>query len=117
MEDITGTMKKGMIFKFFIMIVFISGLPVSYILGDYKNTYYPSPGLITVELEEEIVTYLDCERASLDYPEMTSWGKVNIGLDKKGNIRAAIEGAPIGIMKREFTVACLFPKMKGKPSL
>jgi len=110
-------MKKGMIFKFFIMIVFISGLPVSYILGDYKNTYYPSPGLIKVELEEEIVTYLDCERASLDYPEMTSWGKVNIGLDKKGNIRAAIEGAPIGIMKREFTVACLFPKMKGKPSL
>jgi hypothetical protein len=95
-------MKKELIFKFFIMIVFIPGLPVSHILGDYKSTYYPSPGLITVELEGEIVAYLDCERVALDYPGLTGRGNVNMGCSGNGDIRAAIAGVSTSAMKRLF---------------
>ncbi|MGD2087645.1 MAG: Ser-Thr-rich GPI-anchored membrane family protein [Candidatus Aminicenantes bacterium] len=90
------------ILKFFIMIVFISGLFVSFIWGDYKSTYYPSPNLITVDLEGDIVAYLDCERVTLDYPELVSRPDVNMGRDNKGNIWAGIGGVPKSPMKRLF---------------
>ena len=77
-------------------------LPLFALPGDYKDIYYPDPGLITVEREGRIIDQLHCERFVLDYPELTGRGDVNMSLDADGNIWAGVEGAQLDTEKRLF---------------
>jgi hypothetical protein len=85
----------------FLAIAMVLGivLPVQ---ADHQTDYYPDPGLITVELDGQIVNYLVCERISLNYPDLTGRCDVNMGRDNKGNTWAAVTGVSTSQMKRLF---------------
>jgi hypothetical protein len=70
--------------------------------GDYQSHYYPDPGLISVEVDGQIVDYLSCERIHLDYPGLTGRCDVNMGRDTSGIIYAAVTGVSTSEMKRLF---------------